>query len=80
MADQPINADSELKEAYNKYVSDSSSNSQISLRREKHPLRKLIDKMDSLDSDSVFSVFGSKLYEDVNETIEEELSDLSDQL
>lgn len=80
MADQPINADSELKEANNKYISDSSSNSQFSLRREKHPLRKLIDKMDSLDSDSVVSVFGSKLYEDVNETIEEELSDLSDQL
>jgi len=80
MVDQPIKEDSEyLEGADDKYMSDSSSNSQFSLRRRHSVLEKLIDKLDHPDSDSFFSVFGSKFNVNVNDTIEEELSGPSDE-
>jgi len=79
MVDQPIKEDSEyLEGADDKYMSDSSSNSQFSLRRRHSVLEKLIDKLDHPDSDSFFSNFGSKFNVNVNDTIEEELSVPSD--
>ena len=72
VAEQPIKEDSELEEAGDKYMSDSSSNSQFSLRKRYLTLDRLIDKLQPLDSNSVT---GSKYYGNVNETIEEELSD-----
>ncbi len=81
MVDQPIKEDSEYLEGVDdKYMSDSSSNSQFSLRRRHSVLEKLIDKLDHPDSDSFFSVFGSKFNVNVNDTIEEELSAPSDEL
>jgi hypothetical protein len=72
MADQPIKEDSELEEA-DRYLSDSSSNSQFSMRKRYHNLdiNKLIDKLDPLDYESAF---GSKYLGNVGETIEEEHS------
>jgi hypothetical protein len=43
-------------------------------------LEKFIDKIDHPDSDSLFSVFGGKFYSNVNDTIEEEISDPSDEI
>lgn len=53
-------------------MSDSSSNSQLSLRRKFLNLDKFIDKLEPLDSDSCF---GNKFYGNVDEPIEEEEHD-----
>mmetsp|Transcript_19981 Transcript_19981/g.26980 ORF Transcript_19981/g.26980 Transcript_19981/m.26980 type:complete len:154 (-) Transcript_19981:1146-1607(-) len=73
MADQPIDEDDE--EIMNDYLSDCSSNSsQFSLRKRylSLDLQKLIDKMEPMDDSSAVH---SKYYGNVNETIEEEISD-----
>jgi hypothetical protein len=77
MLDQPIKEDSELEEA-DRYLSDSSSNSQFSMRRRylNLDLSKLIDRLDPTDFDSAF---GSKYLSNVGETIEEEHSASSDE-
>lgn len=77
MADQPINEDEEDIE--NDYLSDcSSSSSQFSLKKRylSLDLSKLIDRLDPM-SDS--SAMQSKHYANVNETIEEEISDHDDE-
>lgn len=77
MADQPINEDEE--EIENDYLSDcSSSSSQFSLRRRylSLDLCKLIDRLDPMDDTSNNL---SKYYGNVNETIEEEISDHDDE-
>ena len=77
MLDQPIKEDSELEEA-DRYLSDSSSSSQFSLRKRylSLDLSKLIDRLDPTDFDSAF---GSKYLGNVGETIEEEHSASSDE-
>ena len=77
MADQPINEDEE--EIENDYLSDfSSSSSQFSLRRRylSLDLSKLIDRLDPMDDTSNNH---SRFYGNVNETIEEEISDHDDE-
>jgi hypothetical protein len=78
MLDQPIKEDSELEEA-DRYLSDSSSSSQFSLRKRylNIDLAKLIDKLDPLDYESAL---GSKYLGNVGETIEEEFSDSSNEI
>ena len=68
---QPIKEGSELEEADCKYMSDSSSSSQFSLRKRYLNFDKM-DKLEPLDSNSAV---GSKYYGNVNDTIEEEISD-----
>ena len=78
MADQPINEDEE--EIENDYLSDCSSNSsQFSLQRRylSLDLSKLIDRLEPMDENS--SAMHSKYYSNVNETIEEEISDHDDE-
>lgn len=77
MADQPINEDEE--EIENDYLSDCSSNSsQFSLQRRylSLDLSKLIDRLEPMDDSSAVH---SKYYGNVNETIEEEISDHDDE-
>ena len=77
MADQPINEDEE--EIENDYLSDcSSSSSQFSLQRRylSLDLSKLIDRLEPMDDSSAMH---SKYYGNVNETIEEEISDHDDE-
>ena len=79
MADQPINEDEE--EIENDYLSDCSSNSsQFSLQRRylSLDLSKLIDKLEPADDSSAAQ--HSKYYGNVNETIEEEISDHDDEV
>ena len=76
MADQPIDEDEE--EIENDYLSDcSSSSSQFSLRRRylSLDLSKLIDRLEPNDDSSA----GVRYYGNVNETIEEEISDHDDE-
>lgn len=77
MIDDTIREENEIE--FNNYLSDSSSNSQFSLRRRymNLDLSKLIDKLEPLDDSSAVA---SKYYGNVNETIEEEGSDHSDEL
>ena len=78
MADQPINEDEE--EIENDYLSDCSSNSsQFSLQRRylSLDLSKLVDRLEPMMDDS--SAVHSKYYGNVNETIEEEISDHDDE-
>ena len=78
MADQPINEDEE--EIENDYLSDCSSNSsQFSLQRRylSLDLSKLIDRLEPMDDSSAVH---SKYYGNVNETIEEEISDHDDEV
>lgn len=77
MADQPINEDEE--EIENDYFSDCSSNSsQFSLQRRylNLDLQKMIDRLEIMDDSSAMH---SKYYGNVNETIEEEISDHDDE-
>jgi hypothetical protein len=76
MADQPIDEDEEEIE---NYLSDCSSNSSaFSLQRRylSLDLSKLIDRLEPMMDDS--SAVHSKYYGNVNETIEEEMSDHDD--
>lgn len=77
MADQPIDEDDE--EIEHNYLSDCSSNSsQFSLKKRylSLDLSKLIDKLEPMDDSSAVH---SKYYGNVNETIEEEISDHDDE-
>ena len=77
MADQPIDEDEE--EIMNDYLSDCSSNSsQFSLKKRylSLDLQKLIDRLEPADDSSAVQ---SKFYGNVNETIEEEISDHDDE-
>lgn len=77
MADQPIDEDDE--EIENDYLSDcSSSSSQFSLQRRylRLDLTKLIDRLEPNDDSSAGQV---RYYGNVNETIEEEISDHDDE-
>lgn len=78
MIDDTIREENEIEFADN-YLSDSSSSSQFSLQRRylNLDLSKLIDKLEPLDDSSAVA---SKYYGNVNETIEEEGSDTSDEL
>ena len=75
MLDQPIDED-EYEHLHDDYLSDTSSNSsQFSLRKRylSLDLQKLIDKLEPMDDSSAVH---SKYYQaNVNETIEEEISD-----
>ena len=74
--DDPIREEREPE--FDNYLSDSSSSSQFSLQRRylNLDISKLIDKLEPLDDSSAVA---SKYYGNVNETIEEEGSDHSDE-
>ena len=78
MLDQPIDED-EYEHEHDDYLSDSSNSSQFSLRKRylSLDLQKLIDKLEPTDDSSAVH---SKYYQaNVNETIEEEISDHDDE-
>ena len=79
MIDDTIREEKENEyENGHEYLSDSSSSSQFSMRRRylNVALSKLSDKLEPLDDSSAVA---SKYYGNVNETIEEEHSDHSDE-
>ena len=81
MANQPISEDDE-EAIENDYLSDCSSNSlssQFSIRRKylSLDLSKLIDRLEPMDDSSAVH---SKYKNNVNETIEEEISDHDDEV
>lgn len=80
MIDDTIYEEREEPEYENNYLSDSSSSSQFSLQRRylNLDLSKLIDKLEPLDDSQ--SAVASKYQTNVNETIDEEGSDHSEDL
>lgn len=81
MLDQPIDED-EYEHLHDEYLSDcSSGSSQFSLRKRylSLDLQKLIDKLEPMDDSSAMHSHGKYYQANVNETIEEEISDFDDE-